>query len=148
MKRILLIFLCLGLAFAAATLVWQRYSAQSEQQAAFEKAKAERAAELERLRLERRALAPIVFPIPEPDPAKTRPKPKLTTASTDPAAQDNSTDQLSSAASQTSTVLPPAKLWQDPLARMALSLVGDDDVAEAIWVRAINNPDLPPKERK
>ena len=29
-----------------------------------------------------------------------------------------------------------------------MSLVGDDDVAEAIWVRAINNPDLPPKERK
>src|SRR5437773_8769325 len=124
MKRILLILLCLGVAFAAATLIWQRYSAQSEQQAAFEKAKAERAAELSRLRQERRALAPIVFPIPEPDPAKKTPKPNPIAAATDPAAQDNSTGQLSSAASQTSTVLPPAKLWQDPLARLALSLVG------------------------
>lgn len=37
---------------------------------------------------------------------------------------------------------------QDPVARIALSAVGVDPEAEAYWVAAINNPDLPPEERK
>jgi len=37
---------------------------------------------------------------------------------------------------------------QDPLARVALSLVGKDAEAEVIWLAAINNPDLPANERK
>lgn len=37
---------------------------------------------------------------------------------------------------------------QDPIARAALALVGTDEEAEAIWLAAINNPDLPANERK
>jgi len=42
----------------------------------------------------------------------------------------------------------PRKLLHDPLARQALALVGQDPDAEAYWYGAINNPDLPPEERK
>jgi hypothetical protein len=37
---------------------------------------------------------------------------------------------------------------QDPVARVALSLVGEDPEAEAYWIYAINNPDLPAHERQ
>src|ERR1700744_5414767 len=37
---------------------------------------------------------------------------------------------------------------QDPDARTALSLVGVDPAAEAYWASAINDPNLPPEERK
>jgi hypothetical protein len=37
---------------------------------------------------------------------------------------------------------------QDPDARVALALVGDDPEAEAYWVAAINDPALPANERK
>jgi len=40
---------------------------------------------------------------------------------------------------------PPAR---NPEARDALSRVGVDPAAEAVWFRAINDPDLPPEERK
>jgi len=40
---------------------------------------------------------------------------------------------------------PPAR---NPEARDALSRVGFDPAAEAVWFRAINDPDLPPEERK
>jgi len=40
---------------------------------------------------------------------------------------------------------PPAR---NPEARDALSRVGFDPAAEAVWLRAINDPDLPPEERK
>src|SRR5258706_3578757 len=129
MKRTLVILLSLGVVFAAASLIWQRHSAQAERQVAFEKAKAERAAELERLRQERRALAPIVLPVPEPDTAKTGPKAKPPTAPIEPSSQVNSTNRLSLDAAQPSAVVPPMRTWQDPLARMALSFVGDDDIA-------------------
>ena len=36
----------------------------------------------------------------------------------------------------------------DPVARDALSLVGADAKAEEYWVKAINNPNLPAKERQ
>jgi hypothetical protein len=36
----------------------------------------------------------------------------------------------------------------DPNARLALSLVGTDPDAEAYWLDAINDPSLPPNERK
>ncbi len=38
--------------------------------------------------------------------------------------------------------------WQDPDARVALSLVGADDEANLYWMRAINNPNLAAKERQ
>jgi hypothetical protein len=37
---------------------------------------------------------------------------------------------------------------QDPEARLALSFVGTDPVAEAYWSQAINDPNLPSAERK
>ena len=37
---------------------------------------------------------------------------------------------------------------QDPGARDALSLVGTDPKAEEYWLKAINNPNLPAKERQ
>lgn len=37
---------------------------------------------------------------------------------------------------------------QDPLARAALSLVGTDPDADAYWMGAINDPNLPSEERK
>lgn len=37
---------------------------------------------------------------------------------------------------------------QDPEARLALSFVGTDPVAEAYWSQAINDPNLPSEERK
>lgn len=37
---------------------------------------------------------------------------------------------------------------QDPAAREALSLVGADAKAEEYWLKAINNPNLPAKERQ
>jgi hypothetical protein len=40
------------------------------------------------------------------------------------------------------------KIWVDPIAREALSSVGVDPVAEAVWADAINDPTLPPNERK
>jgi hypothetical protein len=40
---------------------------------------------------------------------------------------------------------PPAR---NPEARQALSRVGFDPAAEAVWFKAINDPDLPPEERK
>jgi len=40
---------------------------------------------------------------------------------------------------------PPAR---NPEARDALSRVGFDPAAEAVWLRAINDPNLPPEERK
>ena len=40
------------------------------------------------------------------------------------------------------------KEWQDPTARVALALVGVDPAAEEYWTMAINNPTLPPNERK
>jgi len=44
-----------------------------------------------------------------------------------------------------STAKPPAR---NPEARDALSRVGFDPAAEAVWLRAINDPDLSPEERK
>jgi len=37
---------------------------------------------------------------------------------------------------------------QDPIARVALSFVGSDPVADAYWTSAINDPTMPSEERK
>lgn len=37
---------------------------------------------------------------------------------------------------------------QDPMARLALSFVGVDPDATEYWLAAINDPELPPEERK
>ena len=58
---------------------------------------------------------------------------------------------ISSAKAQKQKSAKPAKPKdpvQDPDARVALSLVGADPAAEAYWMSAINNPNLPPDERR
>ena len=148
MKRSLLILFCLAVVLAGGSLVWQRRAAHN-QQLALEKAKAERAAELDRLRnQERRTLAPIIVSPQEPAARSTgvtsAAKPEPTAQATETNVPDPSTtpgEQL---------LLKPnkGKVWENPLARIALSFVGDDAVAEAIWIDAINDPNLPPKERR
>jgi hypothetical protein len=54
-------------------------------------------------------------------------------------------DKPAKPSSQPAKPKPPI---QDPEARAALSLVGDDPEAEAYWLGAINDPTLPPEERK
>ena len=43
---------------------------------------------------------------------------------------------------------PAKKIVLDPAARAALKLVGSNPDAERYWLGAINNPFLPPEERK
>lgn len=49
---------------------------------------------------------------------------------------------------QSNSIGRPKREIQDPDAREALSFVGMDRDAEAYWIQAINNPDLPDDERK
>src|SRR5437867_1449012 len=129
MKRTLLLFLCAVAIFGATVWVWQR-RAEDARQAAFEKAKAERAAELARLQnQEGRVLAPIVLPLPEPDSPESRRQSRpnstnVASESTNATGQDLPTPDPS-ASLQAGLVPGSKKVWQDPMARMALSLVGD-----------------------
>jgi hypothetical protein len=50
------------------------------------------------------------------------------------------------AGSQTANAKDPP--LSDPLARAALSFVGEDPEAEQYWVEAINDPSMPPRERQ
>ena len=54
----------------------------------------------------------------------------------------------SAAGPSTQGVNPPKEPLQDPLARQALALVGLDPIAEAYWYAAINDPNIPAKERQ
>jgi hypothetical protein len=54
-------------------------------------------------------------------------------------------------ATQNPSPLPPVKRKapvQDPTARVALSFVGADPAAEAYWMSAISDPNLPDQERE
>jgi hypothetical protein len=56
---------------------------------------------------------------------------------------------LQNAAAQAQRAVPPAKEpLKDPTARIALALVGADEMAEAYWYSAINDPTLSPNERQ
>ena len=61
--------------------------------------------------------------------------------------QTNSTPQ--NAVAQAQQAVPTAKEpLKDPTARIALALVGIDEMAEAYWYGAINDPSLSPNERQ
>jgi hypothetical protein len=78
------------------------------------------------------AAAPSVARTPQAPPARA---PERPTAPKPPPSQPAQT--------------PAAKTpIQNPEARGALSLVGLSPAAEAVWLRAINDPDLPAEERK
>lgn len=92
------------------------------------------------------APAPIISETPPPPEAPTmdvvplKAEPKK--AQVQPATQKK---QIANQNGQPKKAKPPI---QDPDARDALSLVGADPDAEQYWVSAINNPNLPPEERK
>ena len=55
---------------------------------------------------------------------------------------------LAESTRQSSQLRDGKRELQDPEAREALKLVGADAKAEAYWLKAINNPNLPAKERE
>ena len=86
---------------------------------------------------------PITAPEPTPPPqaAVIVPMETLTTASITP--------KVKAAKNAGNQPQPKGqKEWVDPEARLALFFVGTDPVCEEYWVMAINDPTLPPNERK
>lgn len=88
-------------------------------------------------------------PAAPPEPADSNPppaapappaRPAISTAAKAPVQPDNTPAGPSLAIN--------GYIVQDPLARIALSSVGEDPEAEAYWVQAINDPSLPAEERK
>jgi hypothetical protein len=78
----------------------------------------------------------------------TPPRPKANPFSTDraPTVRSNAIGAPSSAGGLVAHAKKPDP--QAPEARAALSLVGEDEAAEALWQLAINDPTLSPDERK
>ena len=125
----------------------QRAAHQAAQQA-WEKVKAERAAELEQAKSNvPRAVKPLL-----PVTPATRASPARALVASAPVQAGSSTNVAASEIAPANNVAPPTSgkrvSLQDPLAREALSYVGVDPDAEEVWLQAINNPDLPPKERQ
>jgi len=90
--------------------------------------------------------APLVVVEPEPPP----PLPEPVAQAGEPAPPP----QIETPAPQIPDPAVPAQKPrkktpdQDPMARVALSFVGTDPDADALWMDAINNSKLPAKERK
>jgi hypothetical protein len=89
----------------------------------------------------------------QPPPPGTRSEPapvkQFEVASADPAAQPAAiAPAVAPARKQYQPGLSKFKNAQDPQARLALSGVGSDTTAELRWIAAINDPNLPAKERK
>ena len=98
----------------------------------------------------RRAVAPAMQPPPQERPAPKAPGASVADARQAPPAKapDRANRDKRPPASQPArpgAAKPPAR---NPEARDALSRVGFDPAAEAVWLKAINDPDLPPEERK
>ena len=139
MRRTLAIFLAIGFCLAGSGLVVSnrraaRSAREAAQQSAWQKAKAERAAELELARNPPRPAKMLSFTPAIPERFLSDPEPTWS---------QNPRPAALSAQSAAKPALP-----NDTLARDALSLVGIDPEADEIWAQAINDPDLPPQERK
>jgi hypothetical protein len=83
----------------------------------------------------------------------TNPKPKASPPQTETPdssiAPDQSTNELAQNVARTAAQLESGNsTLRDPLARVALSLVGADATAEQYWAAAINDPSLSAKERE
>ena len=154
MKRTLIVVLVAGLATGCLIVAHRRAAARAEQQAKWERVKAERAAELERIRQQaHRPFRPMLVPAPPESWAskhKVNSASHLTGGGLAPSSNTVSDGTQSISVAVTSLLPPNSRKapLQDPLAREALVLVGVDPEAEAVWVDAINNPELPPKERQ
>jgi len=158
MKRLFAILIAVGFCIIAVSLVvsHRRDAERAAQRAAWQKMKTERATELERA--SKPAPPPRTSPV-EPTPPERPLLPPVESAGTSTTAPPSepakpAPPMLAEAPSVARTVTPSyqpppgKKQWQDPLAREALSYVGADPEAEEVWADAINNPDLPPNERK
>jgi hypothetical protein len=143
-KPVLLVLLIVAIAGAVARMVIIRQ--RNHELAVAERAasqKAARAAELERLS------RPPSQPQRAPEPAAV-PQPS---ADKPPAADPAITNRpvAPPPAQAAAPPIPPAggrEARQDPLARVALSLVGVDPYAEAYWLEAIHDPSLSDQERE
>jgi hypothetical protein len=145
MKRALLIVLVAGVAFAGAVLfVSNRQTARrSAEQAALQKATANRAAEPEQARKPGpRAATPVVVPVP---PGSAPPE-KNTVAAASPPMDGRAAPAAPAAKAKAAPRAKPE--LKDPLARVALSFVGADADAEDYWAGAINDPTLSAHERE
>ena len=150
MKRTLIVLLVASMLTGSLMIAHRRATARAEMQARWERLKTERAAELERLRQQSpRTLRPMLIrPVPQ-EPLALKPRvnsvPNLTDAQATQSSNAATVPREGAATRPSGSKKAPL---QDPLAREALVLVGLDPEAEAVWVDAINNPDLPPKERQ
>jgi len=145
MQRALIILLLVGIGIATFSVVSHRRARSlAAQQAAWEQAKADRAAELGRANNEKKRTAPTIPPVTEP---KIEPLAPAAQATLNTTAVVNASPP---AAGPSPSARAPQRRQQaelqDPVARAALSLVGIDPDADEIWVDAINNPALNPKE--
>jgi len=156
MKRLFAILLAVGFCIIAVSFVVSRRQdgQRAAQRAAWEKMKAERAADWDRASAPPQPRTTPVAPI-EPERPSLSLVQNTGTSTSAPSSEPVKSvpPSIAKAPSSTSTLpfqqpLPGKKEWQDPLAREALSYVGADPEAEEVWADAINNPDLPPNERK
>lgn len=87
-------------------------------------------------------VAPLAAHVAEPTAAAETPKPLPPTPAATPAplATPARTPRAEPAPRQAAP--PPAQPVTEPEARVALSLVGADPAAEAVWIQAINDPGL------
>src|SRR5262245_5108084 len=123
--------------------VARRHQAEAASREYTKRQKVARAAELDRLAAEKQQAPELILatsnstapPASQPAAPSTpsdRPPPKQTPAAV--------------------SVQPPAprsrRELKDPLARLALNLVGQDSAAEAYWLDAIFDPSLPDNERE
>jgi hypothetical protein len=157
MKRTFAILFIAGICLAVASLtVSRRKAAERAAQETWQKMKAQREAELKAFSSQAQAMAtspifkqtlPAVAPAAKSPPATAA---KDVQKSKEPAPASTEAPAVQVAKATPAVVRPSGKKGEikDPLAREALSFVGFDSQAEAIWAEAINNPDLPPEERK
>lgn len=149
MKRALIVLVVVGLGCSVFSIVVSKRRAAQEgvlQQAAWERAKAARAAELDQARRERKP--PLAPNSPPPEQLSPEPAAPAVSEAEKPATPMKKPPEAAAVAPQPLPNPGSQKAWQDPVARMALSLAGADPDAEEVWAEAINNPDLPPKERQ
>ena len=150
MNRTLIVVLVAGLLAGSLIVAHRQARARAEVQARWERLKAERVAELERASEQaHHPVRPMIVRPPGSELSQSKPKANVIsnganaslTQSTNGAQPDAGAGASSATRSRKATL-------QDPVAREALTFVGADPEAEAVWVDAINNPDLPARERQ
>jgi type II secretory pathway pseudopilin PulG len=144
-KAILLavLIIAIGTAVAGVWIVQQRQQRQAEAQEAAHQ-RAARAAELDQLAEQSQPVAP---PAPAPTVSSqtipeipSSPQPTNVPKRPKPPTQPPVVQSVQPASAR--------RELQDPLARVALGMVGADPDAEAYWLDAIYNPNLPDQERE